>query len=376
MPVWAPIWVMPNLRLQEPIEGKRAALVPWLDPRIIALAKKHRRFNTYLARFTDAFGVPQQPAVLIAKKSTAKTARIRVEAMASFRDLIVMSVVPYNRALMLVYPNRGRGIVYSNNFWLHPWVIDKNYEWLVTKSMASLGLHEVKKFKGQATPEVFSQELNPYDIDKALLEALLDRWHMRYFKPRPTWNDRALFRALNMANTACQLPSVVDTTIFDIGRALALWVSAFEILVHPGSGGKSNLAAVYGALDKVDYATDALKRKRYWAYDPAAKRKTRTILARRIYNELYDRRNAFLHGNPVKASSLLFNRASLLNLAPSLFRMALTQVLDLRFRENAPPASDVEAFVEHHSRHAEFNAHQSIHERALWRTYKPIAPDD
>ncbi|HEY6833796.1 MAG TPA: hypothetical protein VI251_15045, partial [Pseudolabrys sp.] len=98
MTEWAPIWVLPNLRLKEPIEGNKAALVSFSDPRISALASKHKGFNSYLGRFTDAFGVRQQPAVLIAKKSEAKKAVIRVEAMASFRDLIVLSVIPHSRA--------------------------------------------------------------------------------------------------------------------------------------------------------------------------------------------------------------------------------------------------------------------------------------
>lgn len=366
-----PIWVMPNLRLKEPIEGKKAALVSFTDPRIVALAKKHKLFNSYMSRFTDAFGVRQQPAVLLAKKSKAKKAVIRVEAMASFRDLVALSVIPHSRALMLVYKNSNGRILYSNSFWLHPWMIDRNYEWLVTNSMASLGLHQVKKFKGQATPEIFSEELNPYEIDTALLTRLIDRWHDRYFRPNPSWSDRALFRSLNMANIACQLPSIVDTTMFDIGRTLSLWVSAFEILVHPGVG-ESNLAAVYARLDKVAYVERDMNRKWYRAYDPAIKKRIPATLPRYIYNALYNRRNAFLHGNPVTPASLKIKgtKASLLHLAPPLYRLALTSFLDLRFAEQPPPSSDVKAFIEHHSRKSEFYGYQQMNERALLRARK------
>jgi len=31
------------------------------------------------------------------------------------------------------------------------------------------------------------------------------------------------------------LPGNVEVTIYDIGKAIALWVSAFEILAHPGT---------------------------------------------------------------------------------------------------------------------------------------------
>jgi hypothetical protein len=107
MAEWVPIWVMPNLRLCEAIEARQAALVPFEDDRIAQLARKHRRFNSFMSHFTDAFGVRQRPAVLLARKRS----KITGEAMASFRDLVVLSVVPYNRAELIVY---GRGsLVFS-----------------------------------------------------------------------------------------------------------------------------------------------------------------------------------------------------------------------------------------------------------------------
>jgi hypothetical protein len=75
-----------------------------------------------------------------------------------------------------------------------------------------------------------------------------------------------------MANIACQLPSIVDTTLFDYGRTLALWVSAFEILVHPGNG-KANQVAVNKVLDKIPYVDRAMARKLFRAFDPQLRRK-------------------------------------------------------------------------------------------------------
>jgi hypothetical protein len=367
MAEWVPIWVMPNLRLREAIEARRAALVPFEDARIAQLARKHLRFNSFMSRFTDAFGVPQRPTVLLARKGS----KIAGEAMASFRDLVVLSVVPYNRAQLIVYGRGSPRILFSNSFWLYPWMLDKNYEWLITQSLASLGVNEVKRFKGQVTPEIFPIELHPMDIDKTLLTALIERWHRRYFKPKPTWEDRALFRSLNIANIGCQLPSIVDTTLFDYGRTLAFWVSAFEILVHPGNA-KANQAAVNAVLDKIPYFERAMRRKAHRAYDPKVNKVTRTTPARAAYAQLYRTRNHFLHGEPVSRSSLRLKRtrAHLIDVAPSLYRLALTAVLDLRFTETAPPPSDLQAFLAFHCRSSEFHDKQHLHERALLKVLK------
>jgi hypothetical protein len=364
---WVPIWVMPNLRLREAIEARRAALVPFDDYRIAELVRKHRRFNSFMLRFTDAFGVPQRPAVLLARKRS----KITAEAMASFRDLVVLSVVPYNRAQLIVYGRGSPRILFSNSFWLYPWMLEKNYEWLITQSLASLGLNEIRRFKGQVTPEIFPIELNPVDIDKTLLTALIQRWRRRYFEPKPTWEDRALFRSLNMANIGCHLPSIVDTTLFDYGRTLALWVSAFEILVHPGNA-KANQAAVNSVLDQIPYFERAMRHKAHPPYDPNVKKVTRTILARAAYAQLYSARNHFLHREPVSRRSLRLKgaRAHLTDIAPSLYRLALTAVLDLRFTETAPPTSDLEAYLAFRRRFSEFHDGQHMHERALLKLRK------
>ena len=61
MAEWVPIWVMPNLRLREAIDARQAALVPFEDGRIAQLARNHRRFKTFMSRFTDAFGSRKDP---------------------------------------------------------------------------------------------------------------------------------------------------------------------------------------------------------------------------------------------------------------------------------------------------------------------------
>jgi hypothetical protein len=52
-----------------------------------------------------------------------------------------------------------------------------------------------------------------------------------------------------MAVAASKMPATVDVRLFDLGRIVSLWISAFEILAHPGMG-TSGLFRVYDLLDR------------------------------------------------------------------------------------------------------------------------------
>lgn len=102
-----------------------------------------------------------------------------------------------------------------------------------------------------------------------------------------------MFRSLNMANQASQIPAGSDTTFYDVGHAIALWVSAFEILAHPGMG-KSGLYRVYGLLEDVAWECSRSRYRRYKAHKIGKKNSPRRPLACWIYGEIYRARNDFL----------------------------------------------------------------------------------
>ena len=79
------------------------------------------------------------------------------------------------------------------------------------------------------------------DIDFPLARELLNRWIVRFSEDAVEWKDKALFRSLNMANEAGRIPALTAATFYDVGRSLALWVSAYEILAHPGGTGRIEL---------------------------------------------------------------------------------------------------------------------------------------
>jgi len=55
---------------------------------------------------------------------------------------------------------------------------------------------------------------------------LLERWERYYLGTKRRREDRILFRSLNMAVKAAQMPGGIDVTLYDVGRMIALWVWA------------------------------------------------------------------------------------------------------------------------------------------------------
>ena len=95
------------------------------------------------------------------------------------------------------------------------------------------------------------------DLDEVLLRAVLAHWE-DYFA---TGNDTikylsAVSRARNGARRIADAWGT-DATFFDEGRAVALWVSAFEILAHDGH--HSDFGRVLSLLSQVIWQNLTLK---------------------------------------------------------------------------------------------------------------------
>jgi len=273
--------------------------------------------------------------------------------------------VPRSRAIKIA-SGVNHGINFSNSFWFYPWMLGRHNEDLVASTPGLLGVHEVAAFKGQSAPEIPARILSPADIDEPLLAELLTRWRRRYTAGRPEWADRALFRSLNMANQAALLPAGSDTTFYDVGRSIALWVSAFEILAHLGAG-RSGLWAVYDLFDAVEWQYRRSRRRRYKAHEAGRKGHGYRPLACWLYGEIYKARNDFLHGNPVTPGRLTVKAAgrSLFQYTAPLYRMALTGFLPLRWSRPLPAADDAEALGIAIAEQMEFRDYQKTIEKAL-----------
>ena len=365
---WKPIFVLPNVPLLAAIGCDITVLAPTHDPRVAALKRAHPTFRQFLRRFSDNFGAKFEPSVLLVR-ADAPRAFLDVTTLASFRDLIAISAVAYNRALELRHPH-GHRVMFGEAFAIYPWMIDKHFEDVIGSTPAILGTHEVAVFKGQSSPTLFRTTLDTGDLDQPLLATLLSRWQRRYQAPDPDWADIALFRSLNMAYHASLLPAATDTTFYDVGRLVSLWVSAFEILVHPGGNGQANRDKVFELIETTRWELQASTDR---AHDTGGKKTVKRSLASWLYQKLYDCRNDFLHGNPVERGDLVLpiSNRTVFEYAAPLYRLALTAFLPLTHDKPMPSSSDTQAFGAYIVEHMEFMDPQRRIEEAILTANQP-----
>ncbi|MEJ0077506.1 MAG: hypothetical protein WDO17_19125 [Alphaproteobacteria bacterium] len=331
------------------------------------LLKAQPKLLEFLGRFTDAFGVKLNPAILIVREDLFAKLRT-TNAIPSFRDILVASVIPYSRALTIVY-RTGNRVCYSASFWLYPWMVGNDLGHMTMHTPALTAFHIVDEFGGQSMPEVPDMQLEARDLDKVLFDALMKRWRRHYIGNRQTWEDRALFRSLNMVAQATQLPGGSDVTFYDLCRNAALWVGAFEMLTHPRKG-NSGLQTVYALLERVFVDDKNLKKQRYVAYMGRAKKPwPRRILPCWLYGRLYILRNKYLHGNPISKNllDLKGSEHGLFWMAAPLYRFALYAFLRMRFRRKMPPPSKPKAFGRYIADRMTYRDSQDLVERALLR---------
>jgi hypothetical protein len=359
---WLPVFALPNLALDKAIETTVAALVPSHDTRVKGLREKHSSFNQFLRRFSDSFGVRFEPALILLKADAPKMF-FDIGALSSFRNLIALSAIMKNRALEIRHPHR-HGAVFGEAFAFYPWMLDRHYEHLIGQTPALLGMHQVCKLKAQSSPALSRPRVTVSSLDAPILQDLLRRWEYHYGAEKPDWHDVKIFRSLNMAYHASLMPAVSDTTFLDIGRLICLWVSALEILVHPGGTEKVNRKDVINHIDQAHWERSVLNERRYTVRGESVAKRT---LAAWLCDRLYECRNDFLHGNPVDRNSIRLpnTKRSIFQYAAPLYRIALAETLKLWIDKPDPSLADPEACGEFISARLSFLGPQRVIEDAL-----------
>lgn len=324
MDEWIPMFTLPNISIQEAIEVDGVALVSLHDGRLRSLANDHEKFAAYLNGFTTEFGQQIAPSVILVRADKFALYR-SAEAMAGFRDAIALSVIPYSWAHALRFEN-NHNIKYANWFAFYPWLVDNKYEGLVMSSMAQMGWHEVKALKAQTSPGISYMYLEPRMVDRPILDALLARWGERFGSPTPSRENISLFRSLNMAMSAAALPGNVEVTIYDLGRSIALWASAFEILTEDGQCDQ-----VYKLLEKATWNLSDNNDPSFEPHKYKAGQSKRTLPVW-LYGAMYHARNDFMHGNQIDENRLIVapGKRPLHIYTALLYRMALTAFLDVK----------------------------------------------
>jgi hypothetical protein len=331
---WVPLFVMPNLRVINSVGVDEAAIVNADDQRVRDYCRQFPDFRKFIRKFTDPFGSKMNPGILLLQLDAGKNFRT-MEAVSSFRDLIALSVIPLQRARSILH-GHSHYTQFADYFDFYPWSFNDQNGHLVCSSPALTGLDEVNRFRGQSNPVLSPQDLHDRDLDTPLLQTLLQRWQQRHGTNKPVWADTALFRSLNMAFAASRIPAGVDTTHFHVGRGIAMWVSAFEILTHTGAD-KVKLFDVYDRIAAAPWKAKPLLRKTYKPYG----KKTKEIMPLWIYGEIHSARNDYLHGNPLDTKRLIVKRSKrhLYGYAALLYRMTLAGFLPI-----TAPSGDPQQF--------------------------------
>ena len=115
-------------------------------------------------------------------------------------------------------------------------------------------------FRDNRLPELVRLWQQDAFYDETLFHTILELWTNRYVRRKTReWRTRALFRSLEMAYRASAAPQL---HMYDYGAQLALWVSAFEILVHPKTA-KADLERVLHILEQSDFIQPRLKQRLY-----------------------------------------------------------------------------------------------------------------
>ncbi|MGO9120850.1 MAG: hypothetical protein ACLQPD_24975 [Desulfomonilaceae bacterium] len=339
--MWSILFILPNVSTHEPVGNEYISIVPFSDPRVVKIMSRSVFARALIENFEDQFGRPIHPSALIVNDDAPDRVR-HLDSVTGFRNAVALSAIIEGHERSLLAKASVPDPLYSDYFDFYPITVSRLDDGFITKSPAVLGFDdEHREFRGQMSPSIgLSGNLRRRSHD-FLFKLLQKAWERRFMKQtRDEWSTRTLFRSLEMAYQAASMPFKNNSTIYDYGSSLSLWVSAFEILSHPRTG-KANLLSVLALLQSDDWMHSALKKKIYKITYRG--KDHRVNLVQRLYKEVYDARNDFLHGNPVKERRLHpfknLSKPFITRFAPIVYKVALLFTLS-KFRRSRKHSSD------------------------------------
>jgi hypothetical protein len=193
------------------------------DRTAIAMA---RSFQTW-------FGVKCSPSCLLVRHDAPRACR-RTDVLRAFRNVCAIAAVTNSTAYLLT---GGQWLACCRAFFLFASHVPNSDGSIGNLGAPVGGLEdEVDKLRGQCAGQIDSPEGLSVHADPVFLRRLFQAWH-RFHLARP--RERSLlplFRSLEIAFQASRYPSDGFSSINDVGTRIGLWVSAFEVLFHPGIG--------------------------------------------------------------------------------------------------------------------------------------------
>ncbi|AEG04137.1 hypothetical protein [Sinorhizobium meliloti] len=372
---WTPIAVVPSVDVHtSKLAGPHIALLGADDERYQRCVQESPDLGGFLSSFTDSHGKIVRPSLIAT--STLYGGKPSPSAVASFKDIVVASVTLDER-LHAILSDNVRGPFYSGSFDIYPWMISNYKDRLVARTPAISSLHRLQGFRGLASPALPIHRIEDEYVHGGLFAGLYRLWQRQYISNEDNWEPRAILRSVNMASAAMQVPiTSVAETIYDWGRCISLWVSAFEILVHPGGNGQANQNKVLEMLWEIEWLYRG-NRDAIYPIEFGRKRTEQRTLPEFLYNRLYRLRNDYLHGNPVEGEGFMMeNGTSVLSYPAALYRMALASKVP---HEDPISHEDIKSgrrSVDEYSLYYRSTLFQNDCERCLLRAVDPEAAMD
>jgi len=325
---------MPQVRFDKAVENGYLAIVRPDDDRLGAIAQAQPAVDRLLSSFTDQFGVEQHPSALL-RRSDAPPG-VDYYAAVCFRNAVAISAVLDAWTMRFAGKHaRTHFPFWSDYFDFYSFVPTKDGDSLHAYSPAIQNMDSSNEFRGQTAPHLPSATSLSFGLAEDIREGCFASWRELFVEGVNDTAHQRLFRSLETACDACRVPAVGSRrpSIHDVGRNVGLWVSALEILCHPGTG-EANRDIVLTHLGQIEWGEDRLAELCYTLLNSRGGVLRDSSGADRHFNfvqmlcgELYRARNDFLHGNPVTPSSLhpAQNEQApvLLYSAPLVYRAAL-----------------------------------------------------
>jgi hypothetical protein len=327
---WDLLFTLPNLAppIPTPFASDGYVICSGKDDRLKRLAVNSGNATSLemLKKFSTAQGRRYRPGCFLVRKDIPIASR-HAEAIRAFRNACAIATTTAVYAVRLANPNAVQWrVAWADQFRFGHFMAGQN-GWVQTLGGPVMGMDD--DIPRQQAAAAFG---NPTDfsllVDQTLLDRLLKAWRQCYVRRRNRKRLLRLFRALEGAFHASLFPADGLTSINDLGTRIALWVSAFEVLCHPGGG--VNKRHVQKVISEAPFTDKVLNSKRFTV--SYGRDKFRATLPEALYDDLYWARNQFLHGMPVRAPMLRYRQSNdygaLTEVAPVLFNAALVSRLN------------------------------------------------
>lgn len=373
---WSALGALPSIDMKPGyFAGDYMAVVGAHDGRYREAIANGPNLDNFLSKFEGSHGERLMPSLLI--RSDAFPDRPNSEAISSFMDIVIACVVLDVRVRTVTW-RRNVGPFYADSFEIYPWMIAPDGRRLVAQNAALWAVHELGRFRGTASAAVPVQEIGQEPVHPRFFKQLLAIWKSRFIDGQDDWTSRAILRSLKMATSALRLSSPTGSTesFYDYGRILSLWVSAFEILVHPGPTGKATRQKVLDLLKTIPWQSSMAREETHQA-DFGGGNIRNVRLANALYVKMNDLRNDFLHGNPVEPEKFrLDNGTWILSYPAAIFRMALSTMLPDPDEVTWEQALSGEKARDEYQRHLQATRYRVDCEECLLVAVKPQPVDD